>query len=172
MIPTEDILKTIEMVQIENLDVRAVTLGINVLGCADGDSGKLLRKVRSRIHAVAGTLVACCDEVSAKYGIPIVNKRLAVSPASQLLEGHTAAVCLPLARALDEAARDVGVDIIGGYGALVQKGFSDGDALLIDSLPEALSSTERVCSFVNVASTKAGINMDAVNRMGRVVRDL
>ncbi len=172
MIPTEDILKTIEMVQIENLDVRAVTLGINVLGCADGDSGKLLRKVRSRIHSVAGHLVACCDEVSAKYGIPIVNKRLAVSPASQLLEGHTAAVCLPLARALDEAARDVGVDIIGGYGALVQKGFSDGDALLIDSLPEALSSTERVCSFVNVASTKAGINMDAVNRMGRVVRDL
>ncbi len=172
MIPTEDILKTIEMIQIENLDVRAVTLGINLLGCADGDSGKLLRKVRSRIHAAAGGLVRACDAVSAKYGIPIVNKRLALSLASQLLEGHDASLCLPLGRALDEAARDVGVDLVGGYGALVQKGFTDGGRMLIDSLPDVLCGTERVCSGVNVASTRAGINMDAVRCLGRVVKEL
>lgn len=170
MIPTEDILKTLEMVQIENLDVRAVTLGINVMACADGDSARMLRKIRSRIHAIAGNLVACCDEVSAKYGIAIVNKRLAVSKISSLLEAHDASVCLPLARVLDEAARDVGVDIIGGYTALVQKGFSDGDRRLIDSIPDVLSNTERVCSSVNVAGTKAGINMDAVLLMGRQIK--
>lgn len=170
MIPTEDILKTLEMVQIENLDVRAVTLGINLMGCADGDSGRMLRKIRSRIHGVAGNLVACCDEVAAKYGISIVNKRLAVSKMSLLLEAHDAAVCVPLARVLDEAARDVGIDFIGGYTALVQKGFSDGDRRLIDSIPEVLSNTERVCSSVNVAGTKAGINMDAVLLMGRQIK--
>lgn len=170
MIPTEDILKTIEMIQIENLDVRAVTMGINLLGCADGDTGKMLRKVRSRIHSAAGDLVACCDEVAAKYGIPIVNKRLAVSPASMLLEGHGPELCLPLAKALDEAARDVAVDLIGGYSALVQKGFSEGDRRLIDSLPDVLTATERVCASVNVATTKAGINMDAVRLMGRQIK--
>ncbi|MFO7973563.1 MAG: PFL family protein [Candidatus Hydrogenedentota bacterium] len=170
MIPTEDILKTLEMVQIENLDVRAVTLGINLMGCADGDSGRMLRKIRSRIHSVAGNLVACCDEVAAKYGISIVNKRMAVSKISPLLEAHDAAVCVPLARVLDEAARDVGVDFIGGYTALVQKGFSDGDRRLIDSIPDALSNTERVCSSVNVAGTKAGINMDAILLMGRQIK--
>jgi uncharacterized protein len=170
MIPTEDILKTIEMIQMEKLDVRTVTLGINLVGCADGDSGKMLRRVRSRIHAAAGDLVACCDAVSAKYGIPIVNKRLAISKASDLLEAHEADTCLPLARVLDEAANDVGVDIIGGYGALVQKGFSHGDRCLIESIPEVLASTQRVCSSVNVASTKAGINMDAVRLMGRQIK--
>jgi len=170
MIPTEDILKTLEMIQIENLDVRAVTLGINLFGCADNDSGKMLRKIRSRIHGAAGDLVACCDEVSAKYGIPIVNKRLAVSPVAALLEAHDAKVCLPVAGALDEAARDVGIDIIGGYTALVQKGSSDGDTRLIESIPEVLAQTERVCSSVNVASTKAGINMDAVCLMGRQIK--
>ncbi|MBN2309362.1 MAG: PFL family protein [Candidatus Hydrogenedentes bacterium] len=172
MIPSEDILKTTEMILIENLDVRSVTMGINIQGCADGDSGRMLRKVRSRIHTAAGNLVACCDEVSAKYGIPIVNKRLAVSKASALLEGQDASACLPLARVLDEAAEQVGVDLIGGYTALVQKGFSDGDRRLIDSIPEALATTKRVCSSVNVASTKAGINMDAVNLMGRQIKDL
>ena len=170
MIPTEDILKTLEMVQIENLDVRAVTLGINLMGCADGDSDRMLHKIRQRIHSVAGHLVACCDEVSAKYGIDIVNKRLAVSKISSLLEAHDPSVCLPLAHTLDEAARGVAVDIIGGYTALVQKGFSDGDRRLIDSIPEVLSNTERVCASVNVAGTKAGINMDAVLLMGRQIK--
>jgi uncharacterized protein (UPF0210 family) len=156
MIPTEDILKTIEMIQIEKLDVRAVTMGINLLGCADGDSGRMLRKVKSRIHAAAGDLVACCEAVTDKYGIPIVNKRLAVSTASA-------------ARVLDESAAEVGVDLIGGYGALVQKGFSDGDRRLVETLPEVLSSTERVCSSVNIASTKAGINMEAARLMGRQI---
>ena len=172
MIPTEDILKTIEMIRIEQLDVRAVTLGINLTGCADGDSGRMLRKVRSRIHGAASELVACCDEVSDKYGIPIVNKRLAVSVASVLLEGHEAGVCLPLARVLDESAEEVGVDLIGGYSALVQKGFSKGDRCLIEAIPDALASTNRVCSSVNVASTKAGINMDAVRLMGRQIKQV
>ena len=171
MIPTEDILKTIEMVQLENLDVRTVTMGINIQGCADGDSGRMLRKVRSRIHSAAGELVACCEDVTAKYGIPIVNRRLAVSKASGLLEGQDATACLPLARVLDETAGDVGVDFIGGYSALVQKGFSDGDQRVIESLPDVLSGTERVCASVNVASTKAGINMDAVNWMGRQIKE-
>lgn len=171
MIPTEDILNTIDMIRIEKLDVRAVTLGINLLGCADGDSGRMLRRVRSRIHAVASELVPCCEEVSAKYGIPIVNKRLAISAACTLLEAHGADVCLPLARILDEVTEDVGVDIIGGYSALVHKGFSAGDRLLIDSIPEVLATTERVCSSVNVASTKAGINIDAVNLMGRQIKE-
>jgi hypothetical protein len=169
MIPTEDILKTIEMIQIEKLDVRAVTMGINLLGCADGDSGRMLRKVKSRIHAAAGDLVACCEAVTDKYGIPIVNKRLAVSTASALLEAHDVAAGLPLARVLDESAAEVGVDLIGGYGALVQKGFSDGDRRLVETLPEVLSSTERVCSSVNIASTKAGTNMEAARLMGRQI---
>ena len=171
MIPTEDILKTIEMIRIEKLDVRAVTMGINLMGCADGDSGRMLRKVRSRIHAAAGNLVACCEEVSDKQGIPIVNKRLAVSAASGLLEGHDRGVSLPLARVLDACAEEVGVDIIGGYSALVQKGFSNGDRLVIGAIPEVLASTERVCASVNVASTKAGINMDAVRLMGRQIKE-
>ncbi|HOD49184.1 MAG TPA: PFL family protein [Candidatus Hydrogenedentes bacterium] len=170
MIPTEDILKTIEMVQLENLDVRAVTLGINLMCCADGDADRMVGKIRSRIHSVAENLVTCCDEVSAKYGISIVNKRLAVSKISSLLEAHGAHVCIPLARVLDEAASGVGVDIIGGYTALVQKGFSDGDRRLIDSIPEVLCHTERVCSSVNVAGTKSGINMDAVLLMGRQIK--
>ena len=170
MIPTEDILKTLEMVQNEQLDVRAVTMGINLNACADGDSGRMLRKVRTRIHEAAGNLVNCCEEVTDKYGIPIVNKRLAVSAASLLLEAHGPDTALPLARVLDEAAEQVGVDIIGGYSALVQKGFSDGDRWLIDSIPEALAATQRVCSSVNVASTKAGINMDAVRLMGRQIK--
>lgn len=170
MIPTEDILKTIEMIQIENLDVRAVTLGINLLGCADGNSARMLRKIRARIHAAAKDLVKVCDEVSDKYGVPIVNKRLAVSKVSALLEGRDRQVCLPLARALDEAAAEAGVALLGGYTALVHKGFSEGDVLLIDSIPEVLSGTERVCASVNVASTKAGINMDAVRRMGEQIK--
>jgi hypothetical protein len=170
MIPTEDILTTIEMIRIENLDVRAVTLGVNLLGCADGDSGKMLRRVRSRLHAAANDLVPCCDEVSAKYGIPIVNKRLAISPAGMLLEGHDAHVALPLARVLDEVTKEVGVDLVGGFTALVHKGFSNGDTVLIDAIPEVLAQTSRVCASVNVASTKAGINMDAVNIMGKQIK--
>jgi uncharacterized protein len=170
MIPTEDILKTIEMIQIENLDVRAVTLGVNLAGCADRDPDRMLAGVRARIRDTAGGLVEACNDTTDQYGIPIVNKRIAVSKASDLLEGHGDAVCLPLARALDEAAGEVGVDVIGGYTALVQKGFSDGDRRLIESLPEVLSETRRVCASVNVASTKAGINMDAVLMMGRQIR--
>ena len=170
MIPSEDILKTIEMIQIENLDVRTVTLGVNLTGCADGSPTRMLGRVRTRLHAAAGSLVSCCDQVSAKYGIPIVNKRLAISPASMLLEAHDASVCLPLAQVLDETAAAIGVDLVGGYSALVHKGLSDGDRLLIDSLPEVLSATQRVCSSVNVAGSKAGINMDAILLMGRQIK--
>lgn len=171
MIPTENILQTIQMIQTENLDVRAATLGINLLGCADGDSGRMLQKIRSRLHAAAGKLVEVCEGVSAKYGIPIVNKRIAVSKVSALLEAHEEDVCLPLARVLDESAAEVGVDVIGGYTALVQKGVSHGDQLVMDSIPEVLAETDHLCASVNVASTKAGINMDAVRLMGAQIRD-
>jgi len=170
MMPTEDILQTIEMIRIEKLDVRAVTMGISLAGCADRAAGRMVRNVATHIQRAAANLVACCQEVEGKYGIPIVNKRLAVSAAGPLLEGHGSEACLPLAQGLDEAAAETGVDLIGGYSALVQKGFSDGDRAVIESLPEVLSTTERVCASVNVASTKAGINMDAVRLMGRQVK--
>lgn len=170
MIPTEDILKTLEMVRIENLDVRAVTLGINLAGCADSDAGNMLRNLRTRIHAAAGNLVRTCEEVAGKYGIPIVNKRLAVSPVSFLFEGHGPEICLPTARVLDETAGEVGADLIGGYTALVHKGITKGERFLIESIPEVLSRTERVCASVNVASTKTGINMDAVRMMGEQIK--
>ncbi len=171
MIPNEDILQTIEMIRGENLDVRAVTLGINLMGCADRDPNHMVALVQRHIRNTAKQLVSICNEVADKYGIPIVNKRLAISKASVLLEGHDAGVCMQLAKALDAVAAEVDVDFIGGYTALVQKGFSHGDRLLIDSLPEVLSTTRRVCGSVNVASTKAGINMDAVTLMGRQIKE-
>ena len=170
LLSKDDILKTIEMVRIENLDVRAVTLGVNLLSCADGDSGRMLRKVRSHLHSVAGKLVECCEKVSDKYGIPIVNKRVAISPASMLLEPHDVRTALPLAQALDEVAQEIGVDFIGGFTALVHKGMTPGEERLIEALPEVLAQTNRVCSSVNVASTHTGINMDAVLKIGTQIK--
>ena len=169
MLRSEDIMSTIRMFQKEHLDVRTVTMGLNLLDCAGPDIDQLCRKIHRKIVSHAGRLVAVCDEVSSRYGIPVVNRRLAVTPISAVAAAHGAAGFMQVAEAMDKAAADVGVNFIGGYTALVQKGFAAGEKALIQSLPDVLSTTQRVCSSVNVASTKAGINMDAVLMMGEVI---
>jgi uncharacterized protein (UPF0210 family) len=165
MLARQDVLSTLRMVQEENLDVRTVTLGINLNACACRDPEALAAAVRARITEQARDLVRLCDEVAARYGLPIVNKRLAVSPVSVLLEGHTTATAVRLAQALDEAATAVQVDLLGGFSAFVQKGMTPGECALIDALPQALAVTRRVCASVNVGTTRAGVNVDAVRRV-------
>ncbi len=162
MIRSNDILATLRMVQQENLDVRTVTLGIN-LQAAAASPGSLADAVYDRICAKAGNLVRICNSISTRYGVPIVNKRLAVSPVGTLIEGQPAGTAVAVAKAMDRAAGEVGVDLIGGFTALVHKGMTPGERALITSLPEALSTTTRVCSSVNVGTTKAGMNVDAIN---------
>jgi uncharacterized protein (UPF0210 family) len=171
MIARQNVLSTIRMVREENLDVRAVTLGINLNVCANPDPDKLARAVHQRIVEKAHNLVLFCDEVSTKYGLPIVNKRIAVSPVSLLLEGHTIETAVKVCRALDSAADIVKIDLLGGFSALVQKGVTPGERTLIESLPQALTATKRVCSSFNVGTTKAGINVDAVNLISRKIID-
>ena len=162
MLPRRDVLSTLRMVREENLDVRTVTLGINLLVCANPDPDALVKAVYERVVAKVANMVGFCDEISAKYGMPIVNKRIAVSPVSQILEGHSVETAVRVCKALDRAACEVGIDLLGGYSALVQKGMTPGERTLIESLPIALKETGRVCSSFNVGSTKAGINVDAV----------
>ena len=171
MLKTSDVLSTLRMFQEENLDVRTVTMGINLLSCTDRDPERMLTLVGDKIRAHAGNLVRVCDDMSDRYGIPIVNKRLGISPASQLLEGHSAATALALAKALDQAAADVGVDLLGGFSALVHKGITSGERTLLEALPQALAETSRVCASINVGSTKAGINVDAVQLAGQTILD-
>ncbi|MDR3183609.1 MAG: PFL family protein [Planctomycetaceae bacterium] len=166
MLQTDEILSTIRMLHNEHLDVRAVTLSLNLNGCADSDADQLCRKVHNKIIGKARNLVAVCDDIAEKYGIPVTNKRLAISPAATLLAGHGRAAAVQLAQTLDKAAADCQVDFVGGFSALVQKGISDGAQTVLDSLPEVLSQTSKVCATVNVASRKAGINMDAVRQIG------
>jgi uncharacterized protein (UPF0210 family) len=166
---THDVLTTLRMFHEENLDVRTVTMGINLLSCTHRDPEKLCDAVYNKIRTRAGRLVGVCEQMSTRYGIPIVNKRIAVSPASQLLEGHTVATAVALAKALDRAAGDVGVDLLGGFSALVHKGITAGEQVLLEALPEALASTTRVCASINVGTTKAGINVDAVQLVGKQI---
>ena len=165
-----DILETIEMLTAENLDVRTVTMGISLLDCIDPDGKKACEKIYNKITRLAGNLVPIVNKISADYGIPIVNKRISVTPIAMLLGAAPDADPVWFAKTLDAAAKAVGVNFIGGYGALVHKGFSAGDVRLIESIPRALAETDLVCSSVNIGSTKSGINMDAVGLMGRVVR--
>jgi len=158
----DDILNTVRMLEEGNLDVRTVTMGVNIDSCAHPDAAKASVAVYKKIHSLAKELVPLCDRLTTKYGLPIVNKRLAVSPVSRLLEGHSEADAMQIAFALDRAAADVKVDLIGGYTALVQRGVTEGEALLIRSLPQVLSRTQRLCASVNVAATAAGINVDAI----------
>jgi uncharacterized protein (UPF0210 family) len=169
MLRTDEILSTIHMLHAEHLDVRSVTLALSLEDCASSSAEHLCRKVRQKIASRASRLVDTCDRVGAKYGIPVINKRLAISPAASLLAGHGVRAAVQLATTLDEAAKECGVDFVGGFTALVQKGSTAGDDVVIRSLPEVLSQTQRVCASVNVASRKAGINMDAVGEMGRVL---
>ena len=171
MLTQSEILATLEMVKNEHLDVRTVTLGINLFSCADADLGRFTDKVREKIVHTAQRLVEACQKVSAKYGIPVVNKRIAVSPIAVAAGSFSAPEMVEVAKTMDKAAKTVGVDFIGGFSALVEKGMAKGDRALIDAIPEALAATARVCASVNVASTRAGINMDAVLRMGRVLKD-
>ncbi len=166
----EEIVETLLMITQQNLDIRTVTLGMSLAGCADGDLVRMSGKVREHILRMAERLVPVCDRIAAEYGVPIVNKRIAVTPISLLAAACTDEDVSLLAQAMDSAAAEVGVDFIGGFSALVQKGVGDADRRLIASIPSALANTTRVCSSVNVASTRAGINMDAIVAMSRIVK--
>ena len=172
MINIFEVAETNEMIEKENLDVRTITLGISLLDCIDSDVNRLLEKIYHKIYEAAKDLVATGEEISREYGIPIVNKRIAVTPIA--LVGGAACKSTEdfvlIAKVLDKVAHEVGVNFIGGYSALVSKGMTPADELLIRSIPRALSVTERVCSSVNVGSTKTGINMDAVKLMGEVIK--
>ena len=170
MLQTDEILSTVHMLQSQHLDVRTVTMGIDLNDCAGPDIDAVCRKIEHRITTQAARLVETCDRVGGRYTIPVVNKRLAVSPVSILLEGHGTGAALAIARAIDAAASRVNIDLVGGFSALVERGVTPGQKQLIDSLPEVLNETRRVCSSIQVASTKAGINMDAVAWMGRIIK--
>ncbi|MDR0886560.1 MAG: PFL family protein [Clostridiales Family XIII bacterium] len=164
-----DIMETIKMIQEENLDIRTTTMGISLLDCADTDIDRSCEKVYNKITTRAKDLVAVGESIEKKYGIPIINKRISVTPIA-ILAGVSGGDPVKYAHALERAAQTVGVNFIGGYSALVQKGFSPGDRELIESIPRALAETDHVCSSVNIGSTKGGINMDAVAKMGPIVR--
>lgn len=170
MLNTNDILETIRMIADENLDVRTVTMGISLPDCADPDPKKACEKIYQKITTRAKDLVKTANEISDTYGMPIVNKRISVTPIAMLLASAPDADPVEYAKTLDAAAKAVGVDFLGGFSALVHKGFSAGDVRLIESIPRALAQTDVVCSSVNIGSTKSGINMDAVKMMGPVIR--
>lgn len=170
MINSHDIIETVNMIDNENLDVRTITMGISLLSCIDDDIDKACTKIYDKICRYAKDLVKTGEDISSEYGIPIINKRISVTPIGMVASACQTQKIVKLALALEKAAQTVGVNFIGGYSALVQKGFSDGDYALIESIPEALSITDHVCASVNIGSTKAGINMDAVRMMGGVVK--
>ncbi|MCL2036211.1 MAG: DUF711 family protein, partial [Oscillospiraceae bacterium] len=157
MLNNNDILETIQMIRRENLDIRTITMGISLLECADADVDKACAKVYDKITRLAEKHVQTGEEIEKRYGIPIINKRISVTPIALLAASSGEPV--KYARTLQKAADTVGVNYIGGYSALVHKGFAKGDRELIESLPQALSETTKVCSSVNIGSTKAGINM-------------
>ncbi len=173
MINISEVVETNKMIEKENLDVRTITLGISLLDCIDTDVDRLCDKIYTKIATVAKDLVKTGQEIEKKYAIPIVNKRISVTPIALI----GAAACketgdfVKIARALDDAAKKVGVNFLGGYSALVSKGMTHADELLIRSIPEALKTTDRVCSSINLGSTKTGINMDAVRLMGQMVKE-
>ncbi len=170
MINRGEILETIEMIDQQHLDVRTVTMGISLLDCCDSSAEAACRKIYDKITRSAKDLVRVGEEIEAEFGIPIVNKRISVTPIALVAAASEAADYVPFAKALDRAREATGVDFIGGFSALVQKGMTPADEKLIRSIPEALAETELVCSSVNIGSTRAGINMDAVALMGETVK--
>ena len=170
MLNIQDVLETVRMIREENLDVRTVTMGISLFDCVSDDRARLEAKIYDKLTKTAARLVPVAEEIEAEYGIPIVNKRISVTPLSLVAPNASPEDFVRLAETLQRAASSLGVNFIGGYSAFVQKGMTRGAEALIASIPEALAVTENVCSSVNVASTKAGINMDAVNLMGRIVK--
>ena len=167
----KNVTETIAMIEEQNFDIRTITMGISLLDCIDPDMGKAAEKIYAKITDKARDLVKVGNEISAELGIPIVNKRVCVTPIAIIGAATDATDYVPLARAMDEAAQKVGIDFIGGFSALVQKGYAKGDKILIDSIPAALAATQKVCSSVNIGSTKTGINMSAVADMGRVIKE-
>ncbi len=170
MYNTHDILETIKMIEEEHLDIRTVTMGISLLDCIDSDIDKACDKIYKKITTYAKDLVPVCNVIEKKYGIPIINKRISVTPIGMIAGACQTSNVVKFALTLEKAALEVGVNFIGGYSALVGKGFSAGDYALIESIPEALSVTDHICSSVNIGSTKAGLNMDAVKMMGKIVK--
>jgi len=171
MLRTDDILATIRMIQEQHLDVRTVTMGVNLQDCASPHVVELCNKIHEKILDKAKNLRSVCDGIANKYGIQITNRRIAVTPISRVAEGHSVEEFLEIARTLDRAAGEIDVDILGGYAAHVQKGMTPGEQCLIESLPEALSTTERVCAAVNVATSAAGINVDAIMLLSQQLKD-
>ncbi|MBI2312820.1 MAG: PFL family protein [Betaproteobacteria bacterium] len=167
----QEILETIRMVQMENLDIRTITLGLSLRDCAHPELKQAAARAYDKICRRAQRLVAVAEEIEREYGIPIINKRISVTPIALVAESSDGEDYALMAQQMDRAAAEVGVNFIGGFSALVQKGETRGDRALIASIPEALSTTERVCASVNVGSTKAGINMDAVAALGRIIVD-
>lgn len=166
-----EIIQTLRMTEMEHLDIRTVTLGLSLRDCATDSLERTAEKAREKIERVAARLVSTVDEIGDEIGISIANKRVSITPVSMIAEGARGGDFTILARAIDEAAGNVGVDFIGGYSALVHKGWTNVEREFIDSIPAALSTTERLCSSVNVATTRAGINMDAVRRVGEIIKD-
>jgi len=170
MYNNKEIIETIRMIQEQNLDVRTITMGISLIDCMDTDINKSCEKVYNKIYNYAKDLVSVGNSISKKYGIPIINKRVAVTPIAMLV-GVSGGDPILYAKTLDKVANDIGIDFIGGYSALVQKGFAPGDKELIESIPEALANTSKLCSSVNIGSTRAGINLDAVKIMGQKIKE-
>ena len=168
---TKQILETIKMIEEEKLDIRTITMGISLLDCIDSDGEKVRRKIYEKITRLAKDLVKVGDEITSEFGIPIINKRISVTPISLIAGASDDKDYVEFAKTLDAAAKAVGVNFIGGFSALVQKGCHKGDEILIKSIPQALAQTERVCSSVNVGSTQTGINMNAVKLMGQIIKE-
>lgn len=171
MFSRNEIIETINMIRQENLDIRTITMGISLRDCASESVERATERIYDKICRYAEKLVKTGEDIEREFGIPIINKRIAVTPIALVAESSKTNDYTPFARTLDRAAANVGVNFIGGYSALVHKGYTRGDRLLVESIPEALATTERVCSSVNVATTKAGINMDAVLDMGRIIKE-
>ncbi len=167
---TNQIMETIRMIEEENLDIRTITMGISLLDCIDSDGDKAREKIYNKITTKARDLVKVGQQIEAEYGIPIINKRISVTPISLIGAATAETDYVKFAQTLDQAAKAVGVNFVGGFTALVQKGYQHGDQVLIDSIPEALAATDFVCSSVNVGSTRSGINMDAVRHMGQIIK--
>ncbi len=170
MINPREIIETIKMISEENLDIRTITMGISLLDCSHERSETACVRIYDKITKYAQNLVSTGEDIEREYGIPIINKRISVTPISMIAESCNGADYVKIAETLDRAAAETGVNFIGGFSALVHKGYTNGDRRFIESIPYALAATERVCSSVNVASTKAGINMDAVRQMGGIVK--
>jgi len=170
MINNRNIMETINMIDKENLDIRTITMGISLLDCCDSDGKKSRDKIYDKITRLAENLVKVGEQIETEYGIPIINKRISVTPISLVAQSSNDTDYVEYAKILDRAAKKVGVNFIGGFSALVHKGYSKGDIILINSIPEALACTDLVCSSVNIGTSKAGINMDAVAHMGKIIK--